>query len=279
MTDAAKLRLEFAGSTDVGRSRSRNEDSFDISPESGLILVCDGMGGHAGGDIASRTAAQSIVDFIYEYEPDSDDMDDPDEDEEDGGDATVSGASPLDTAVGRSISTIRAAVALANRKLITLNQERGYQEGRGMGTTVVGLWRIVDTDKVVIFHAGDSRLYRMRNGELRQLTRDHSLYQAWVDSGGHGQPPQRNIIVRALGTMRDVEPEVSLQGLVDGDLFILCSDGLTSMVTDEDIADTLRREADAPLEQISQRLVAAANERGGFDNVTVVMARCSAEQS
>lgn len=265
------MQMEFAGLSDVGRSRSRNEDSYRINPESGLALVCDGMGGHAGGDIASRTASETIDDFVVEYDPDSQIDDDPDEEDDSDGDRTVSERAALDPAVGQSIATIRAAVQLANRRLLTLNQERGYADGRGMGTTVVGMWLVAGTDKLVVFHAGDSRLYRLRGGELRQLTRDHSLYQAWLDSGAQGHPPHRNIIVRALGTMREVEPEVSLQVVADGDLFLLCSDGLTSMVGDDAIAEAVRAIDD--LDGGCKRLVTMANEKGGHDNVTVILGR------
>jgi len=140
-----------------------------------------------------------------------------------------------------------------------------------MGTTVVGLWLAPESDRVVIFHAGDSRLYRLRGGEMRQLTRDHSLYQAWLDNGAHGQAPHRNIIVRALGTMADVEPEVSLQPVAEGDLFLLCSDGLSSMVVDDDIAGHLRETPD--LKVITKSLIDLANAKGGHDNITVVLAR------
>lgn len=275
MTDPIAFQLEFAGLSDVGRSRSRNEDSFDVNREAGLGLVCDGMGGHAGGDIASRTAVETIVDFIYEYEPDA--VDDTDEDEVD--EATISDGDAITQPAaraggvdaGRSVATIRQAVQLANRRLVTLNQQRGFPDGRGMGTTVVGLWMVAGSDKVVIFHAGDSRLYRLRSGELRQLTRDHSLYQAWLDNGAHGQPPHRNIIVRALGTMQEVEPEVALQAVADDDLFLLCSDGLSGMVADDEIAEMLRTAEDLPA--ACKALVARANEKGGHDNVTVVLAR------
>ena len=283
MTDSVTLRLEFAGQSDVGRSRSRNEDNFDISSDAGLALVCDGMGGHAGGDIASSTAVETIVDFVYEYEPEED-TDDPDEvDELDDPTITESGVPGvgqprgLPSNIGRSIATIRAAVQLANRRLITLNQQRGFPDGRGMGTTVVGLWLVANTDKAIIFHAGDSRLYRMRGGELRQITRDHSLYQAWLDNGARGQPPHRNIIVRALGTMHDVEPEVGLQAVVEGDLFLICSDGLSGMVSDDEIAALLR--GGRTLSDTCKCLVDLANEKGGNDNITVVLAHCVAEKN
>lgn len=276
MTESAPLQMEFAGLSDVGRSRSRNEDSFDINREARLALVCDGMGGHAGGDIASKTSVETIIDFIYEFEPEEvvDDPDEVDDAEFGDGEQTISERAITDPNVGRSIATIRAAVQLANRRLIALNQEKGFPEGRGMGTTVVGLWQVEKTDKVVIFHAGDSRLYRLRDGEMRQLTRDHSLYQAWLDNGSQGQPPHRNIIVRALGTLRDVEPEVSLQTVCPNDLFLLCSDGLSSMAPDEVIAPFLQAGGDLPA--MAKRLVDMANERGGHDNVTVVLARCTA---
>ena len=272
MPDQVAFHIEFAGLSDVGRSRSRNEDSFNISDETQLALVCDGMGGHAGGDIASRTAAEAIVDCVYEYDPDG--LLDEDEDTEQDEERTVSESDNLTPDVGRSVATIRRAVQVANQRLVALNQERGFPDGRGMGTTVVGLWLIEGTDKIVIFHAGDSRLYRYRAGELRQLTRDHSLYQAWLDNGGHGTPPHRNIIVRALGTMRDVEPEVSLQAVADGDVFLICSDGLTSMLADSAIAEVLTQYASGDLKEGCGRLVALANEHGGHDNVTVVLGRC-----
>jgi protein phosphatase len=249
MTAAVAVPWAFAGLSDVGRTRSRNEDSFEIDWDIGLALVCDGMGGHAGGDIASRTAAGAIIDFVA-------------------GQAGGEQAAGFETA----LPTIRAAIGEANRGLFALNQQRGYPEGRGMGTTTVGLWRVADGDGVVIFHVGDSRLYRLRGRELRQLTRDHSLYQAWLDGGGHGQPPHRNIITRALGTLPEVDADVSVQAVTVGDLFLICSDGLTSMASDAEIADTLTH-GDDDLQATCGRLVALANRKGGHDNITVVLTR------
>lgn len=275
MSDQVAFHMEFAGLSDVGRSRSRNEDAYNISDDTHLALVCDGMGGHAGGDIASRTAAEAIVDCVYEFDPEAliDDGDDEDDEDEE---QTISELGTATPTVGRSVAAIRRAVQVANQRLVALNQERGFPDGRGMGTTVVGLWLIDGTDKIIVFHAGDSRLYRYRNGDLRQLTRDHSLYQAWLDSGGHGTPPHRNIIVRALGTMRDVEPEVSLQAVEDGDLYLICSDGLTSMIDDSAISAILTQYVAEDLKEGCGRLVALANEQGGHDNVTVILCRCRA---
>ena len=268
MPQTLTLDMISAGLTDVGRARKRNEDCYDISNEIGLAVVCDGMGGHAGGDVASRTAAETIVDFVYEYEPSGFGEADDGADSE----RTQAGPMAVEPAVQSAVQTIRAAVHLANRKLVQMNQERGYPDGRGMGTTVVGLWRVEGADKLVTFHAGDSRLYRLRRGELRQLTRDHSLYQIWLDNGQRGQAPHKNIIVRALGTSDNVDPEISVHVIDPSDIYLLCSDGLTGMVNDGSLAEILVQ-GGADLESSAARLVGMANDMGGHDNITVVLAR------
>jgi protein phosphatase len=265
MTEPAACPLEFAGLSDVGRTRSRNEDSFAIDRNTGVALVCDGMGGHAGGDIASQTAIRTIIGYMAAQpaqplaQPPAEPPDP----------AANEPANEPD--LGAAAATIRAAVQQANHRLVTANLERGYPEGRGMGTTAVGLWHLAGTDTVVVFHVGDSRLYRLRGDEFRQITRDHSLYQAWLDGGGRGYPPHRNIITRALGTASEVEADLSFQLVAPGDLFLICSDGLSSMVSDADIAEALHSGAD-DLPATCARLVALANQRGGLDNVTVVLA-------
>jgi PPM family protein phosphatase len=268
MQQTLSLEMISAGLTDVGRSRKRNEDCYDISNEIALAVVCDGMGGHAGGDIASRTAAETIVDFVYEFDPSSVSVNTDETDSE----RTQAGPGAVEPAVQSAVLTVRSAVHLANRKLVQLNQERGYPDGRGMGTTLVGLWQIAGTDKLAVFHAGDSRLYRLRRGELRQLTRDHSLYQIWLDNGQRGQAPHKNIIVRALGTSENVDPEISVHVIDPSDIYLLCSDGLTGLVTDGGIAEILLQ-GGADLESSCIRLVGTANDLGGHDNITVVLAR------
>lgn len=266
MPQPAALAMHTAGRTDAGRTRSRNEDCFGICEEAGTALVCDGMGGHAGGDIASRTATDAIIDFIAEFHGPAIAPAVPPVARTRGGNAT-------DIAVSNTVSVVRSAVQLANQRLLDLNRERGLPDGRGMGTTVVGLCRVTGSNRVAVFHAGDSRLYRLRDGELRQLTRDHSLYQHWLDQGGRGPAPQRNIILRALGTTVDLDPEVGTHAVQAGDLFLLCSDGLTGMLPDEGIAAILLSAAQDDLDGVCERLVAVANERGGYDNITVVLAR------
>jgi protein phosphatase len=256
MAGSSPRSVEFAGGTDVGRVRSQNEDSFQIDRDLGLILVADGMGGHIGGDIASRTAIEAVNDYILEYEPPED------------GQASAD-LDPID----RSTDIVRTAVYRANQRIIGLNRERGLPEGRGMGTTIVGLWLPDGLSNGVAFHVGDSRLYRFRAGRLDQITRDHSLYQAWVDAGRSGEPPNRNIIMRALGIVEDVEPDISIQPIKAGDVFLLCSDGLNGMVPDDTIIDVLAEIPEIGIDNACRRLIQEANDHGGRDNVTVVLAQ------
>lgn len=268
MPSTKPLIMTAAGVTDLGRQRSRNEDSYALSIEAGLAVVCDGMGGHAGGDVASRTAAAIIVNVIADGDGT---MPPPVRGNADDADRTLSGPAATDPLAQAAASLVRHAVVQANARLITMNQERGYPDGRGMGTTVVGLWRVEGTDTIVVFHAGDSRLYRLRAGTLVQLTRDHSLYQVWLDGGGQGQAPQRNIIVRALGTSANTEPDVAVHTVAAGDLYLLCTDGLTGLIEDQELAGMLA--ADGDLDPAARQLIALANERGGNDNITVILTR------
>ncbi|SMF29449.1 protein phosphatase [Azospirillum oryzae] len=268
--------LTVAGLTDVGRTRSRNEDSFQASSDGEFAVVCDGMGGHAGGDIASGKAVEVICGLLRDHgdvEPitlvggiSAADRDD--------ADRTLTDPAAGEPAVRRALSLARSAVQQANREIFDLNMSRGFAQGRGMGTTVAGVWRVPGTAQMVVFHAGDSRVYRLRDGELRTLTRDHSLYQIWLDNGGRGTAPQRNIIVRALGTAEDVEPEVGVHSLMPEDVVMLCSDGLNGMLPDGLIARILREEPDPA--RAAATLVEAANAAGGQDNVTVVVGRFAA---
>lgn len=269
MSNAAFI-LTAAGQTDVGRTRARNEDSVHVDNASEFALVCDGMGGHAGGDVASRTAVEVIAGVLSEFIP----AEPPRVSYGDDHEKTLSDPAGGDPAVQTALSVARSAVQLANSRIHALNRQRGFAEGRGMGTTAVGFWRVPGTAHLIAFHAGDSRLYRLRDGELRTLTRDHSLYQIWLDNGGRGVPPQRNIIVRALGTSEEVEPEVAVHSLLPDDVLLLCSDGLNGMLADDIIARILRQEPEP--ERACATLIDAANVAGGQDNITVVVARFAA---
>lgn len=264
--------LTAAGRTDVGRTRARNEDSLHVASDGRFAVVCDGMGGHAGGDVASRKAVEIIAGLLADFTPAA-----PATGTGPSGDDSERTLSDPDggaTLARTALSVARSAVQMANSRIHAANRQRGFAEGRGMGTTVVGYWLLPGGNRVVVFHAGDSRLYRLREGELRGLTRDHSLYQVWLDAGGRGTAPQRNIIVRALGTGEEVEPEVALHALLPDDVLLLCSDGLNGMLPDDAIARILEQDPDP--ERACAALIDAANKVGGHDNITVVVARFSA---
>jgi len=229
--------LASSAHTDTGRRRRRNEDAFVCEPP--LFAVADGMGGAQAGEVASRLAAESLR-------------------EQELGDLS---------ALEQAVELIREA----NRRVYTYSSENA--SARGMGTTMTVA--LVEGSIVTIGHVGDSRAYLLRDDQLTQLTQDHSLVAELVRSGRLSPKeaeshPRRSVITRALGTDSDVEVDVfSLRGQ-DGDLFLLCSDGLTSMVSDEEIASLLVV-ARGDLGDAGKKLIAAANLAGGEDNITVVL--------
>jgi PPM family protein phosphatase len=230
--------VEQAGRTDVGRQRSANEDALVLAPP--FFAVADGMGGAKAGEVASAMATDA-----FEGERSSDE--------------------PAEAQLARILRE-------ANRRIYKLAVSD--ESHRGMGTTLTAAK--ITGDEVSIAHVGDSRAYRMREGELEQLTRDHSLV-AELERSGQITPeaaehhPQRSIITRALGPEPDVEVDTYTVAGRDGDLFLLCSDGLTSMISDEEVSSILRS-ADS-LDDAADALVRAANQSGGKDNITVVLFR------
>jgi PPM family protein phosphatase len=233
------LRIaEQAGSTDVGRQRDTNEDALLVSPP--FFAVADGMGGAKAGEVASQLATDAFADEDGAEEPPE----------------------------GRLARIARDA----NRRIYELASED--ESRRGMGTTLTAA--MVTGREVSIGHVGDSRAYRLRDGRLEQLTKDHSLV-AELERRGEITPkaaeshPQRSIITRALGPEPDVEVDTYTVAGKPGDVYLLCSDGLTSMVSDDEVASILRGAAD--LDEGAQALVRAANQSGGKDNVTVVLFR------
>jgi PPM family protein phosphatase len=229
--------LDSAGFTDPGRKRRRNEDSFVIEPP--LFAVADGMGGAQAGEVASRLAAAAFREFH--------------------------GADDLEPE-----ERLAAIIQEGNRRIY----ERAADDAQvsGMGTTITAA--LIGGDALIIGHVGDSRAYRLRSGRFEQLTEDHSLVADLVRSGRltpeeADTHPQRSVITRALGTDPEVDVDTFAVAVETGDLFLLCSDGLTTMVGDEDIRDLLAGARD--LEQAGKGLVKAANRAGGEDNVTVVL--------
>ena len=236
---------DSAGFTDPGRKRRRNEDSFVIDPP--LFAVADGMGGAQAGEVASRLAAAAFREFH-----DADDLD-PEE-------------------------RLVAIIQEANRRIY--QRAEGDAEVSGMGTTITAA--LVAGDGLVIGHVGDSRAYRLRDGRFEQLTDDHSLVADLVRSGRLTPEeadvhPQRSVITRALGTDPHVDVDTFAVPAEREDLFLLCSDGLNTMVDDEEIRDLLTRAAD--LDQAGKGLVKAANKAGGEDNITVVLFRLAEGES
>jgi PPM family protein phosphatase len=246
-------RFRSAARTDVGMKREHNEDSFLVNEDLGLYVVCDGMGGHAGGETASRLAVQTVEKELISARLRADDPFASDEGFE---------KTPLATALQEAIE---GACSMVYRT------SRSQPELGGMGTTCIAL--LLQRDLAVVGHVGDSRAYLVREGGILQLTEDHSLVNEQVRAGlltseeaKHSR--LRNIITRSVGFEEDVLVDVSAFETRTGDRFLLCSDGLSNLVSMEEIRVTLASERDPA--DVCKSLVGLANERGGDDNVTVV---------
>ncbi|AVR96711.1 PP2C family protein-serine/threonine phosphatase [Pseudoduganella armeniaca] len=248
------------GLTETGPFRAANEDNFLLAPALGLLAVADGMGGHAGGAIASTEALALLHAFLANAGHDADETFAP-------GAHGAHGAAPL--------QTLAAAVAHANARLYQANTALGRPEGTGMGTTLTALWRPVATGPAYLGHVGDSRLYLLRDGLLSPLTRDQTLYQQALDAGRTGALPSRNLLLQALGPGPVVQPELRVQQVAPGDLFLLCSDGLHGDTDDAAIAAILAAARDDTLHDCCAALVAQALRDGSRDNVTAVLLRCA----
>lgn len=275
--------MQAFGMTNVGRVRKSNEDNFLIDSALGLCIVGDGMGGHEAGEIASAEAIEALRYFLKQTvtEGHSRPLDEDDtvpaihsgmaakQSAQDDPDATWSdGSMP-------AVATIFDAVEYANAHLYKQNVSNALAEGRGMGTTITGWWQFVPGAPVVIFHVGDSRLYLLRDGNMQQLTRDQTLYQQAVDMGRTDNMPARNLLLQAVGPSDYVSPEVFPHTTRSGDLYLLCSDGLHSGVPDHVILEVLRQTSANNLEQSCMELINLANQYGGKDNVTVLLAHCN----
>jgi protein phosphatase len=240
------MRLAAIGATDVGRKRSQNEDAFLVMPESGLFCVADGLGGHASGEVASRMAVEEMAAFFR--------------------------ATDSDPPAGAHGDRVAEAIRLANRAILA--RARAEPELSGMGTTLVAGY-FAEDGPLVVGHVGDSRAYLFRGGELRRLTEDHSLLQDFIRQSRPSAAqidafPHKNVIVRAVGMRDEVEVDLSRVDVREGDVLLLCCDGLFGMVSDEQMAEILREEGGEIL-RANQRLVDAANDAGGADNVTSVL--------
>ena len=250
------MQIEAFGLTHVGRQRQHNEDALLVAPDARLFLVADGMGGHAAGEIASRIAVDSITEFIVHTKED---------------DGTWPHA--YDEHFRRATNRLMAALRLANTRV--LEAMRKDARLRGMGTTVVAC--MSDGETMSVAHVGDSRAYLVREGKLSRLTNDHSWVFEQVQAGMLTEAeaekhPLRNVITRALGGALSVTPDAAEVISQPGDVYLLCSDGLTGMVPEDEIL-RLVSENSANLEIACQQLIDVANQRGGLDNITAVLVK------
>lgn len=241
----ALVHYTAAAATDKGRKRPSNQDAAAYSIEHGIYVLCDGMGGAAAGEVASSTAVQEVMRSLMVRNP---------------GDLLPAVA--------------EAAVHSANHAVF--ERSRQQRKLRGMGTTLVAL--VVDEHRAWVLNIGDSRCYLLRAGTLHQVTRDHSLVDEEVRMGRMSpiealNSPYRNVITRALGTHSNVDADVFEVETEPGDLFLLCSDGLTREIDDPRIQSILG--LDLPLGTICERLIFAANQAGGHDNITCLLARAT----
>jgi PPM family protein phosphatase len=250
------MEVKAYGLTHVGRQRQHNEDSFLVADEAKLFLVADGMGGHAAGEIASRIAVDSISEFIVHTKED---------------DGTWPHA--YDEHYTRTTNRLMAALRMANTRV--LEAMRKDARLRGMGTTVVAA--MADGGKMSVAHVGDSRAYMIRHGKISRITSDHSWVFEQVQAGMLTEAeaekhPLRNVITRALGGALSVNPDASEIDSKPGDVYLLCSDGLTGMVPEDEILKLVTANAD-DLEKACKELIDMANERGGLDNVTAILVK------
>jgi len=250
------VRLDMEARTDLGRVRKNNEDNFVAVPELGLYVLSDGMGGEAHGEVASGLAVDAIRDHCAEW------MRSPD--------MPLFGET-LPNLPARA-NRLASAVRLANRAIYESAQKHPSQ--KGMGATVVTIW--LDDEQMSVAHVGDSRLYRMRQGQLEQITQDHSLVAEQVRRGILTQQQadssqMQSVLIRALGIDAEVEVDAEEHPVLPGDTLVLCSDGLNRMVSDPDIGSILNTSLSA--KEAVDRLISLANENGGEDNVTVIVVR------
>lgn len=249
-------KLEIVGFTDVGRKRSHNEDAIGSDTEFGLAVLADGMGGYQAGEIASSIAVDTILDEVRTRlkEVSPGEVDD-------------------ETGYSRETLLIKAAIEKANQEIYHTAQNK--PECHGMGTTVVAVGFY--EDRLSVAHVGDSRLYRLREGQFEQVTSDHSLLQELVDKGFYTPEEARkslnkNLVTRAMGIEQSVLPDFQEDFVKPGDVYLLCSDGLTDLVEDDEIAAILRDRIQ-DLAEAGRLLVRKANEYGGRDNISVILAR------
>lgn len=251
------MRIRYAAKTDPGLKRNHNEDYFSLIEDEQLFLVADGMGGHASGEVASKMAADVIREFFGRSKDD---------------DATW--PYKMDRQLSYLENRLVVGIKMANQRIFDAAAKD--LRLKGMGTTVV--IGQISGDKFYVAHVGDSRCYRIRGDSVHQLTRDHSLLEDYKDARPDMSPeeqkkfPHKNVITRALGMRETVQVDVMSDDIQDGDVFLLCSDGLSGMLDDKKLGEAVRTAGD--LEKGVTTLIEAANKAGGSDNITVLALEC-----
>ena len=260
------MRVSSASATDIGRKRLANEDYLRVREDLGLFVVADGMGGYEAGEVASQTAVEGIEAFI---------------------EATVEMSPhqtwpvPFDPQQTVNRNRLRAAFCWGNRKIakaVAASRELETSGKPSMGTTAVAV--LIAGQAATVAHVGDSRAYRLRQGQLEQLTRDHSEVEARIQAGWDPNDPAlddvRHVVTRALQGEQDLKVDLQEVSLRPGDRLLLCSDGVFTVLAEAQITDMLRRETNPNLDSACQALIRGANEGGGPDNVTAIVVEVDA---
>ena len=252
--------LEIVGRSNTGLVRTNNEDQIGDDQEIGLVVLADGMGGYKGGEIASRLAVDTILEELRSEIP-----------------KLRPGEIDEQTGYTKESLVARKSVVKANEAIFSVSNTK--PECRGMGTTLV--MGVFYDNQITIAHVGDSRMYRYRHENLQQITVDHTLLQELVDRGFYTQEEassslNKNLVTRALGIEGSIAVDIKEDLAMPGDIYLLCSDGLTDMVEDQEIYNTVNTFKD-DLDQMAEKLVSIANENGGRDNISVLLAKPNKE--
>lgn len=250
------VRVLVNGESHVGMKRNHNEDNFAVAEGSHLYMVADGMGGHASGEVASQMAIETLVDFYSSTQTDPE----------------ATWPYKMDKSLGYEENRLITGIKLANLRIFEAAQREARY--RGMGTTLVSICCL--DNGVLIGHVGDSRVYRFRAGKLEQLTEDHSLLNDYIKMRKLSEEeianfPHKNVIVRALGMKDSVKVDTMVDSPRPGDLYLLCSDGLSGPLSDAEIQQIVSSTLD--LKEACTKLIERANQNGGPDNITVILAK------
>jgi serine/threonine protein phosphatase PrpC len=238
----ALILISAVGRTDPGLKRKHNEDAYVILEKHHLFCIADGMGRHAAGEVASKLCVDAVAEaYNKDAKP----------------------AAEPDPTLPKRANMLRSAILLGNERIF--QQAHDVEEYAGMGTTVVACYFSPNNQRVYIAHVGDSRCYRVRGGVLQQITKDHTLGAAGI------QGKSSSVLSRAVGVEERVEVDITMESPLPGDLYLLCSDGLSRMLTDPEIEQTLKSTRD--LEASTSKLIEMANARGGRDNITTIVVR------